>query len=129
MKLIDSLKVKAKLLKSELTALYYAYRHPDTKLLPKMIILCALGYSLCPIDLIPDFIPVLGYLDDLLIVPLLITLSLKVIPKDIMSECRKRASEEPLLLRNNIVAAVIFVGIWITLFVFIAITAMKLIRS
>ena len=68
-----TLKERAKKLKLELTAVYYAYRDPGINLLPKLIIIITLGYALSPIDLIPDFIPILGYLDDLILLPALIT--------------------------------------------------------
>ena len=76
--MFDSLKSKAMRLKREIAALYYAYQNPKLPLLPRLVILFTLGYCLSPIDLIPDFIPVLGYLDDLIILPALITLSLKL---------------------------------------------------
>ena len=78
MKILEKLKIKAKNLKNEMTAIYYAYQDPKVTLLPRIIILFTLGYALSPIDLIPDFIPVLGYVDDLLILPVLILLSIKL---------------------------------------------------
>lgn len=117
MKIIQTLGKKVKQLKKEMTAIYYAYQHPEMTLLPKLIILFTLGYALSPIDLIPDFIPVLGYLDDLLILPALLMLSIKLIPADIMVDARKKAEAHPLQLKKNRVFAVLFVCLWILLFV------------
>ncbi|MCK5543303.1 MAG: DUF1232 domain-containing protein [Desulfobacterales bacterium] len=115
MKILEKLKIKVKDLKNEITAIYYAYQHPKTPVLPKIIILFTLGYALSPIDLIPDFIPVLGVVDDLLILPVLIALSIKLIPYEIMEESRKRAEIQPLQLKKNWVFAIGFILIWIAL--------------
>ncbi|MDA3852572.1 MAG: DUF1232 domain-containing protein [Spirochaetaceae bacterium] len=115
MKWLKSLKEKAKELKSQLMVLYYAYKDPQTKLLPKILLLIALSYALSPIDLIPDFIPLFGYLDDLIILPVLIGLSIKFIPREIMLRSRQRAEEEPLTLKKNWVFAMLFILIWISL--------------
>jgi uncharacterized membrane protein YkvA (DUF1232 family) len=89
--ILDKLKQKAKELKYNLSALYLAYKRKDTPLLAKILIMITVGYALSPIDLIPDFIPVIGYLDDLILLPFLIFLSVKLIPKDIMNECKEQA--------------------------------------
>lgn len=113
MKITGKMRERAKKLKKEMTAVYYAYRNPKTKPLPKLIILFALGYALSPIDLIPDFIPVLGYLDDLIIIPVLIALSIKLIPKKIMDESRERAAREPVTLKQKWLFAVFIILIWV----------------
>lgn len=117
MKIIQTLEKKVKQLKKEMTAIYYAYQHPEMTLLPKCIILFTLGYALSPIDLIPDFIPVLGYLDDLIILPALLVLSIRLIPADIMAESRKKAETVPLQLKKNRFFAALFVCLWTALFV------------
>ena len=117
---IENLKIRAKNLKTEITAIYYAYHNPKTKLLPKILILITIGYALSPIDLIPDFIPVLGYLDDLLVVPALISLTLKIMPKEIMDESREKARKEPLTLRKNWFFAILFILIWVILLIVFA---------
>ncbi len=127
MKKIEYLKEQARKLKSEVTTIYYAYKNPKTKLLPKIIIFITLGYALSPVDLIPDFIPVLGYLDDILIIPALITLSIKLIPKDIIDESKEKALKEPVRLKDNWLFGLIFVSVWILLLTFIVIKILKLV--
>ena len=78
-------------LQNTLAALSLAYRRMDVSLLAKIVIAAAVAYALSPVDLIPDFIPVVGYLDDLLIVPLLVILAVKLIGKPVMDECRAEA--------------------------------------
>lgn len=112
---MKKLKEKVKKLKLELLALYYAYQDENLSNLPKVMITLTLAYALSPIDLIPDFIPVLGYLDDLIILPLLIIISIKLIPKDIMNKARDRASKEPIKLKENKIAAIVFIAIWFIL--------------
>jgi uncharacterized membrane protein YkvA (DUF1232 family) len=92
--LIENLKAKVRIIKIQSYTLAYVYRHKRTPWYAKLSIIITLGYLLSPIDLIPDCIPILGYLDDLIIVPLLILLSLKLIPNDILEECRKQALEK-----------------------------------
>jgi len=113
--IIQKVKDKAGKLKSSLTAVYYAYKDPRVGILPKLFIGLTLLYAVSPVDLIPDFIPVLGYLDDLLILPLLITLAVKMIPKEVMKEAVEKAEQEPIRLAKNWTFAVIFIGIWILL--------------
>lgn len=77
---------RARALKTELTALWYASQDPRLPLRAKAAIALTLAYALSPIDLIPDFIPVLGYLDDLILVPALITLSIRLIPAPLLAD-------------------------------------------
>jgi len=71
-----------------------------------------IGYAICPIDFIPDFIPLLGQLDDLIIVPAGIALVIKMIPKNVMEECRQKATDEPIDTRTKWVVALIIIFIW-----------------
>ena len=112
-------------LKQELTALYYAIRHPAVGRAPKIIAAVALGYSLSPFDLIPDFIPILGLLDDLVIVPALIALAIKLIPRDVMALCREQARKQPISLRKNWKVAVGFVTLWILALAWIVVGVIK----
>jgi len=90
---MKKIKIKANELKYNVSALYLAYKRKDVPIFAKIIILIAVAYALSPIDLIPDFIPVLGYLDDLLIVPFLVFIALKLISKQTMDECREQAKD------------------------------------
>jgi len=127
---IDYLKDKARKLKTEITTLYYVYQDPKLGLLPKIIILFTLGYALSPIDLIPDFVPVLGYLDDLVIIPALISLSVKLIPEEIFASARGKAIEEPLKLKkNNWFFALLFISIWVVLIAVIVLKIIKVLRK
>lgn len=83
----------AKALKLDVLALWFALKHPSVSGWAKAIAFIAVAYALSPIDLIPDFIPVLGYLDDLIIVPVLVWLALKLIPTDLMNQARDQAVE------------------------------------
>jgi uncharacterized membrane protein YkvA (DUF1232 family) len=89
----DKLKVRAGKLKTDTAALYIAFKRKDTPVLAKIIIAAAVCYALSPIDLIPDFIPVIGFLDDVLLLPFLIALAVKLIPTQILEESREQASE------------------------------------
>ena len=89
--MFGTLKAKTKKIKYDLSALYLAYKRKDVPIVAKIFIIIAVGYALSPIDLIPDFIPVIGLLDDLLIVSFFVIISVKLIPKPIMDECREQA--------------------------------------
>jgi uncharacterized membrane protein YkvA (DUF1232 family) len=88
-----NLKEKARSLKNKISALFLALKRKDTPIPAKIVAGLTVGYALSPIDLIPDFIPILGYLDDIIILPLLIALSIKLIPKRIMEECEDQARD------------------------------------
>jgi uncharacterized membrane protein YkvA (DUF1232 family) len=85
------LKDRAKQLKTDIPAVFLTLKHKDTPLHVKIIAVVTIVYALSPIDLIPDFIPVLGYLDDVIILPALIALVIKLIPEKIFFECREQA--------------------------------------
>jgi uncharacterized membrane protein YkvA (DUF1232 family) len=84
---------RARQLKLEIYALYLAQRDPRTPWYAKVLTAIVVAYAFSPLDLIPDFVPILGYLDDLVLVPLGITLALKAVPAAVMTECRQRAQE------------------------------------
>jgi uncharacterized membrane protein YkvA (DUF1232 family) len=94
MPLTQNLKRQARALKSETLALYLAARDPRVPWYAKVLAAAIVAYALSPIDLIPDFIPILGYLDDVILVPLGIALVLRLIPTEILEECRVRARNE-----------------------------------
>jgi uncharacterized membrane protein YkvA (DUF1232 family) len=91
--MLDKLKTQARALKTETYAIYLAARDPRTPWYAKAIAIGTVAYALSPIDLIPDFVPVLGYLDDLIIVPAGIALALKLIPPRVMEDARKKAQQ------------------------------------
>jgi uncharacterized membrane protein YkvA (DUF1232 family) len=106
-------------LKRETYALYLAYRHPATPRLAKIWTLVVVAYALSPIDLIPDFIPVLGYLDDLILIPLGVAIAIKLIPPDVMRECRERAVQVEADSNLGKSAAIVIAIIWILALIFI----------
>jgi uncharacterized membrane protein YkvA (DUF1232 family) len=105
---------RAKDLTTETHAIYLVSRHPGVPWYAKVFAICVVAYALSPIDLIPDFIPVLGYLDDLILVPLGISVAIKMIPPDILFECREKARLEMSIGEpTNWIAAIIIVAIWL----------------
>jgi uncharacterized membrane protein YkvA (DUF1232 family) len=110
--MVEWLKNWARTTKRDVHALYLASRDPRVPWYAKATGLLVAGYALSPIDLIPDFIPVLGYLDDLILVPLGILLAIQFIPPAIMAEHRRSAAAAQGRPRSRIAAAII-VGIWI----------------
>ena len=105
---------RAHLLKRETYALYLVCRHPRVPWYAKFLALIVVGYALSPIDLIPDFIPVLGYLDDLILIPLGIMLIIRLVPADVVAECRARSEKMvERVTRAGKIAAGVVVAIWI----------------
>jgi len=106
----------ARRLKRDVYALYLAYRDPRVPPYARVVIICVVGYALSPIDLIPDAIPVLGYLDDLILVPLGVALAIRLIPPDVLAESRVAAGrqlDEGQGLGR--VAAAVIVVLWLAL--------------
>jgi uncharacterized membrane protein YkvA (DUF1232 family) len=93
MNLFKKISSWAKALKLDVLALWFALKHPKMPFWAKVVCFVAVAYALSPIDLIPDFIPVLGYLDDLILVPALVWLALKLIPAEVMNHSREQAVE------------------------------------
>ena len=110
--MIERARQWARRIKRDIVALYIAGRDPRTPWLAKGLAIAITAYALSPIDLIPDFIPVLGYLDDLIIVPLGMALAIRLIPPGLMLEFRNEAAARERLPKNWLGAALI-VGIWI----------------
>lgn len=92
---LDKLKQSARKLKKEIKVLSVVYRDPRTPWYARFFIAAILAYSLSPIDLIPDFIPVLGYVDDLILIPLGIFLAIKMVPGEIFTEAHQVVSARP----------------------------------
>jgi uncharacterized membrane protein YkvA (DUF1232 family) len=113
---IERWKREARRLKIEVYALYLAYKNPRVPLHARLFAACVVGYAFSPIDLIPDPIPILGYLDDLVLIPLGVVLALRMIPKDVMAECREKSRD--LMAQGkpiNKVAAGVVIAIWVVL--------------
>jgi uncharacterized membrane protein YkvA (DUF1232 family) len=116
---LDRWKEWARTIKRDVHALYLASRDPRVPWYAKVLALTVAAYALSPIDLIPDFIPVIGYLDDLIIVPLGVLLVIRLVPAEVMAEHRAQAEaaqERPV----NRVAAAVIVAIWIAALALIA---------
>ncbi len=112
--MIAGLKLRARRLKTETYALMLAYRDPRVPWGARVFAACVVAYAFSPIDLIPDFIPIIGYLDDLILVPLGIVLALKMIPAPVMAECRIRAKElESAGKPINRIAAAVIIMVWL----------------
>jgi len=113
---LSKLKSYARKLKQNLFVLYLSYRDDRTPWYAKVVAICVVAYAFSPIDLIPDFIPILGYIDDLIIVPLGISLALKLIPSHIMEENREKAEE---MRKNgkpkNWFVGILFILVWLLL--------------
>jgi uncharacterized membrane protein YkvA (DUF1232 family) len=102
-------------LKRDLLALWFAYRHPDTPLFAKVLAVVVAGYAFSPIDLIPDFLPFVGYLDEFILLPGAVYLIFKLIPEPVLEECRDRADKflhEHRHAPRNYVAALVIVLLW-----------------
>jgi uncharacterized membrane protein YkvA (DUF1232 family) len=111
--MLDAWKRRARALRTETKALYLASRDPRVPRRVRVLALGIVAYALSPIDLIPDFVPILGYLDDLVVLPLGICLLIRLIPHDVMDECRERAASEPLSFESaGKRAAVVMVLVW-----------------
>jgi len=116
MVVLEKLKQRARHLKAETFALYLAARDPRTPWYAKLLVAGIVAYAFSPIDLIPDFVPVLGYLDDLILIPLSITLAIKLVPHSVLTECRAQAQET---IKNgkpvSRVAGAVIVVVWLVL--------------
>jgi uncharacterized membrane protein YkvA (DUF1232 family) len=116
MALLAELKTRAHHLKADTLALYLAARDPRTPWYAKLLVAGIVAYAFSPIDLIPDFVPILGYLDDLILIPMGIALAIKLIPHSVLAECRARAQET---MQNgktvSRVAGAVIVVIWLVL--------------
>jgi uncharacterized membrane protein YkvA (DUF1232 family) len=124
------LRERARALKAETYALYLAYRDPRVPWYAKVLAAIVVGYAFSPLDLVPDFIPVLGYLDDLILVPAGIALAMTMIPPVVMEECRGRAAAD---LgdgkRRNWIAGVVVILIWLLLLVLSVVVVSRLFLS
>jgi uncharacterized membrane protein YkvA (DUF1232 family) len=119
-KIVTIWKSWARSLRLEAFALYYAYRNPRTPWYAKAWSIIVVAYAFSPIDLIPDFIPILGFVDDLILIPLGMAIAVKLIPKDVLADSRAIAqakidSKKPV----NWVAGGIVIGIWVAVIMYV----------
>ena len=110
--MFDRIKIRARSLKRDVYAIYLAARDSHTPWYVKVLAAVVAAYAFSPIDLIPDFIPVIGYLDDLILVPLGIWLVVSLIPEQVMAEHRAKASEVLQRPHDGKAAAIAIIAIW-----------------
>jgi uncharacterized membrane protein YkvA (DUF1232 family) len=114
--LIATWKERARELKIQVFAIYLAYQDPRVPLYARIFAACVAGYAFSPLDLIPDPIPVLGYLDDLILVPLGVKLALRMIPAEVLAECQEKSRETMMQGKPvNKVAAAVIIVLWLVL--------------
>lgn len=124
--MFSALKQQARALKAETYALYFAARDPRTPWYAKLLVAGIAAYALSPIDLIPDFVPILGYLDDLILLPLAIALAIKLIPQPVLAECRARANASLQHAKPvSWLAGALILLIWLGSAIFVAAWAFK----
>ncbi|PEU01518.1 hypothetical protein CN287_26540 [Bacillus cereus] len=108
----------ARNLKKQLLVLYLAYRDERVPWYAKLFTMLVVAYAFSPIDLIPDFIPILGYLDDLILVPLGVYLASKLIPKEVLEDCKRKVEERQTISKpKNWITGIIIITLWILVFV------------
>ena len=123
--MFDRIKAWAARLKRDARALWLAYRDPRTPWYAKAVAAAVAAYAFSPIDLIPDFIPVLGYLDDLFIVPAGVALALRLVPAEVMAECRGRAERELAEKPRSVAGAVAVVAVWLAVATLVAVAVFQ----
>jgi uncharacterized membrane protein YkvA (DUF1232 family) len=118
MEILKPLRIWAANIKRDAITLWFAYRHPLTQWYLRLLCLLIVGYAFSPIDLIPDFIPVLGYVDDVLLLPVLIRLAVRLLPAQVLQDSRQKVNNwqaQQGRKPRSYVAASIIVMIWILL--------------
>lgn len=115
---MNRLKEWARRLKGDIAAVWFCTRHPRTPFAAKVLAVALVAYAFSPIDLIPDFIPVLGYLDELVLLPIGIWLLLKLVPQDVMAECREQAArwlDDKQPRPRSYLGAALIIALWLAL--------------
>lgn len=123
MSIIPTITAWGRRIKRDVVMLWFARRHPGTPVLAKALCIFAAAYALSPIDLIPDFIPVLGYVDDALLLPALIWLAVRMLPEHVVDECRLQAQvwlERKKSKPASYAGAAVIVTIWVGVLYWIA---------
>jgi uncharacterized membrane protein YkvA (DUF1232 family) len=113
MTLLTSIKKWASLIKRDVLVVYFAARNKETPVLVRLLALGVAAYALSPLDLIPDFIPVIGYLDDLIIVPLGLIIAIRLLPPGVLESSRNKAAAVMGQRPHSMGAAAVIVGIWL----------------
>jgi len=130
LKPLDSWKKRASELKLQTYAVYLAYKDPRVPWHARVFAACVVGYAFSPIDLIPDPIPVLGYLDDLVLLPLGVAMALRMIPQEVMAECRQKAEAA---MREgkptNWKAAAAIITVWVILTLLVVVVMVRTLKS
>lgn len=119
-----NLKTRAKKLKSDIPAVFLALKDDETPIPAKIFAGITVAYALSPIDLIPDFIPILGYLDDVILLPMLVALTIKFIPKNVLERARKESED---LWKDGKPKKWYYAILIITIWIIILITLLKII--
>lgn len=128
MRLLDTARAWARRIKRDAMTLWFARRHPATPWYAKVMGAFVVAYALSPIDLIPDFIPVLGYLDDVILLPLLIWLTIRLLPQAVLDSARRQAEQWFRQQRpkpSSRAAALAICGLWATALIAITMWAIK----
>jgi uncharacterized membrane protein YkvA (DUF1232 family) len=115
MKIMKVVSLWARRIKRDAVMLWFARKHPDTPMLAKIVCIVAVLYALSPIDLIPDFIPILGYIDDALLLPAMIWIAVRLLPPQVLALCREQADDwmrQRGFKPRSYIGAVIVVAIW-----------------
>ena len=115
--MLEQLKSRARALKNEALAVYLAAKDPRTPWYAKLIAFVTIAYAFSPIDLIPDFIPILGYLDDLFIVPAGIALAIRLIPVEVLAEARETVASQSVERSVSYVGAGLIIFMWIVILI------------
>ena len=106
-------KEKAEQVRNEVYILYLAFKDRRTPWYAKALIIAVVAYALSPVDLIPDFIPVIGYIDDLIVIPAGVYLARRLIPREVLEEYRTIATRQPISTRSKWIAALTIIAIWL----------------
>ena len=127
--MFEKLKSRARTLKNEAYAIYLAAKDPRTPWYAKALIFFVVAHTFSPIDLIPDFIPILGYLDDIIITPLGIALAIRLIPPEVLEEARLTVTTQGFDRRVGLVGAAIILIIWILAIIWVATIILRLVEN
>lgn len=127
--MLDTLHSKAKQLKREVGALYFAYQDSRTPWYARAFLVLVISMALSPIDLIPDFIPILGYLDDLILAPLGIALAIKIIPTEVMQDAHVRVESEGVDPKFGRVYTILVIIVWLLAAIFMTRFALEMLAE